>query len=252
VKKIIANIIITVLILSLTYVVHAEGKLTVSVASQTISKGEGTALVNVPVTISNNTGVLGLVLKISYNPAITLTAVEKGAALSTLNYTPPGKYTDNPVKVTWDGIDAEDSSNGEILILTFSVPVTTVCQYDVSVSYDAGNFFDGNMDDIDAVMLNGNINVEESEGGGDLFTSTTTKSELGNFYLFTVSLEKEVDDKKIIIAGYNDAGEMLCAENVDLSTMQVIFAKDTNIDYFKVFVWDSDNCPLTRTEVLNN
>ena len=53
--------------------------------------------VTVPVKLTGNTGICGAVMYITYDEALTLTAVTKGEALPGLAMTPPGDLSKNPV-----------------------------------------------------------------------------------------------------------------------------------------------------------
>ena len=90
--------------------------------------------VTVPVKLTGNTGICGAVMYITYDEALTLTAVTKGEALPGLAMTPPGDLSKNPVKVMFDGLEG-DYSDGVIINLSFDVP-EEVGTYDVAVSYE--------------------------------------------------------------------------------------------------------------------
>ena len=77
--------------------------------------------IEVPITIADNTGVLGMKLEIAFPEELTLTEVKRGSALSRLEFTAPEDLTENPVGVNllWDGLDPEEAekSNGTIAVL---------------------------------------------------------------------------------------------------------------------------------------
>lgn len=78
--------------------------------------------VSVNVSIKDNPGILGSVLRVEYDSKLTLTDAKSGEAFSTLVMTKPGKFG-SPSKFVWDGQDLakEDIKDGVILSLTFNV-----------------------------------------------------------------------------------------------------------------------------------
>lgn len=135
--------------------VQAAGKPVVSVDAISAQAGE---TVTVPIRISNNTGICGATLKVNYDHELTLTGVNVGEAWSTLTMTKPGNFSSNPIRIVWDGMDA-DYSNGIIANLIFTAPQKNG-NYKVSVSYDAGDVMDGNLDAVSLTVIAGSIEVE--------------------------------------------------------------------------------------------
>ena len=60
--------------------------------------------VSVNVSIKDNPGILGSVLRVEYDSKLTLTDAKSGEAFSTLVMTKPGKFG-SPSKFVWDGQD---------------------------------------------------------------------------------------------------------------------------------------------------
>lgn len=150
---------------------YAE-ELTISVDSVTIESGA--EYVELPVYVSgNNQGIAGMVLSVSYDDELVLSGITKGEALSSLMFTPPGKYT-NHCKLLWDGING-DTSNGEIFVLKFCVPENRGT-YAVNVSYKNGGIFDANLDTLSPVIVNGKITVE-SVGSGEIIPEKPDEGE---------------------------------------------------------------------------
>ena len=80
--------------------------------------------VTVDAALKRNSGISGLTVEIVYDAsAMTLTNVERGSALSSLEYlttnTEQG-YSHNPFRINWSG-DENDTSTGTILKMRFSV-----------------------------------------------------------------------------------------------------------------------------------
>lgn len=152
-------LLIVVLLMQLlcisAYAAGANG--TITVDSKTVNAGD--TGVEVQVSLSGNTGILGMRLTIAYPKGLTLTGVTKGTALPSMTFTGPGKLSDNPVSMIWDSAE-NDTTNGELVTLTFDVGAeVTPGDYTVLVSYAPGDVIDGNYDDLDIAIQNGTITV---------------------------------------------------------------------------------------------
>lgn len=117
----------------------------------------GQAQARVPVTLRGNEGIAGMLLIMEHDDAIRLAAIERGDALPTLEFTPPGKLNANPCNLLWDGEKADDS-DGTLIFLVFDVP-ETVGEYFVEIRYRDGGVYDGDLVDIPMTVNSGNIIV---------------------------------------------------------------------------------------------
>lgn len=140
----------------------------VNAASPTITVSSETArpdsTVTVAVDISNNPGIAGMVLSLSHDENLTLVSIENGDALDLLTFTKPGSLT-NPCKILWDGTEG-DTDNGTIMLLTFKIGAdVTAGEYGISLSYSDGTIFDGNLDNVSPVIINGTVSVHEYNPG---------------------------------------------------------------------------------------
>ena len=140
--------------------VKASGIITVSDA-----KAKPGKTVTVKVDLSANKGISNMRLQMSYPEGFTLESIQKGDALSTLFFTPPGKLTANPVNFVWDGTEA-DTSEGCILELTFRIADTVaVGEYSISLSYQKDDVLDGSLEGIDLALQSGTVSVVEFTRG---------------------------------------------------------------------------------------
>lgn len=121
--------------------------------------------VRVTIDIQNNPGIIGAVLTLHYDSALTLVGAEAGGAWSTLTFTNPSEFS-NPCNFVWDGVNNDDFSNGSILVLTFELPagadVDTV--YNISASYTSGNMINADLEAVDMEIVDGSITVIDTEG----------------------------------------------------------------------------------------
>lgn len=137
----------------------AENGETTTITVESIGAKPG-SLVDVDVTIENNPGILGAVLKLTYDKALTLVNVTEGEAFSELEMTKPGTFSAAGCSFGWDGMEPTDT-DGVIMTLTFRVSETAEKneKLNVSVSCKAGDIFDVNSNNIDVEFENGQVIV---------------------------------------------------------------------------------------------
>ncbi|MBQ7572876.1 MAG: hypothetical protein IJT23_01300 [Clostridia bacterium] len=184
-------------------------------------KADALASVNVPITVSHNSGLCGATISVSYDKKLSLTGISKGSALSTLSMTKPGKLSANPFNIIWDGTDP-DNSNGVMAVLTFTVP-NEAGTYDISISYDDGAIVDGSLNTLTPKTVNGSIEV-----GTEICVT------LGNE---TVNLSGNTADGKIIVVSYDKSGTMLLCKFYDTADSITADIAES-ADYVKVLWWD--------------
>ena len=135
-----------------------ESSGTIAIQSVRVQPGKA---VTVRLDLSANKGISNMRPQLSYPDGFTLENIQKGDALSTLFFTPPGKLTANPVNFVWDGTDA-DTSEGCILELTFRVADTvSPGDYKIHMSYQKGDVLDNDLEDIDLTLQDGAVTVAQ-------------------------------------------------------------------------------------------
>lgn len=191
-------------------------------------------VVEIPLTISGNTGIAGAVIKISYDSNLELVDIAQGDAFGSLTYTPPAKMTSNPITLLWDGMKA-DLSNGTLVTLKFKAPVNCGT-YSVSASYDIGGIYDGNMNDIDVAIKNGSIAVTDNG---------TVKCYMNVGVSDTVNIELTGSQEcggSVFVALYDEGDTMLEIESYPASSSVKHKFRDMSAGkYIKVFWWNDDN-----------
>lgn len=137
----------------------AKKQVTLSVQSQTAKPG---ATVDVTVDVKDNPGILGAAVSLKYDEGLTLTDATAGDAFSSLVLTKQGKIQ-SPCKFVWDGqeITADDIKDGTILKLSFKVSDTAKSgeSYKISVSCDAGDMVDADLNAVDVKTEDGEIGI---------------------------------------------------------------------------------------------
>lgn len=153
--KIISFLITMVMIMSLSVTIIKADTVTTITADKVTTDSRN---ISVPIRLSGNPGgICGAAITVSYDKALTLTKIESSEALSSLTMTKPGKLSDNPIKLVWDGLEA-DNTNGVIATLNFTVPQDTGI-YNISISCEDGDVVDGNLSPINVSTENGSITV---------------------------------------------------------------------------------------------
>ncbi|MBQ9062466.1 MAG: fibronectin type III domain-containing protein [Eubacterium sp.] len=160
-KKIlsIVSLVFLLAVVSAMPIFAAETKTTIKV-SEVIAEPEET--VEVLVDISNNTGVLGVTLSVSYADNLELESVTKGNALAQLTMTKPGDLSSNPVNIVWDGEAESDKSNGTIAILKFKAP-KEIGNYPIVITYSPGAIVDDNLQPVEVETIAGSVTVQSEE-----------------------------------------------------------------------------------------
>jgi len=146
-----------------------EEEVEMLVASGSIVVGNVTGkagdTVEVKVTLSDNEGIAGMVLNLTYDEELTLVEAVQGDALPNMAFTAPGDYSKNPVNLVWDAMEA-DASNGHIVTLKFQISEDAEERdYEVNLSYKPGAICDNDMNDVDFTITNGVITVKNYTPG---------------------------------------------------------------------------------------
>lgn len=184
---------------------------TIAVSSVRARAGQ---TITVKVDLSANKGISNMRLQMSYPEGFTLESIQKGDALSTLFFTPPGKLTANPVNFVWDGTEA-DTSEGCILELTFRIADTVaVGEYSISLSYQKDDVLDGSLEGIDLALQSGTVSVVEFTRGDIDGDGVIGMKDLGAL-------------RKYFAGGY-DAGNFVM-EAADLDGDGVVTMKDLGV-----------------------
>ncbi len=136
-------------------------------AKLSISRVEAQAgsTVRVTINVQNNPGIIGALLTIHYDPALTLLQAEVGGAWNTLSFTSPSLFA-SPCNLVWDGVNTADFGNGTIVVLTFSVPagVELGTVYNISATYTSGNMINADLEPVEIEIENGSITIIDSLG----------------------------------------------------------------------------------------
>lgn len=196
-----------------------------SITADTVAATSGQS-VSVPLRISGNTGTCGATLSVHYDSRLVLTNAEKGSALSTLAMTKSGDLSANPIKLVWDGLEA-DSTNGIIATLTFDVPQGDGT-YDITLSYDEGDIVDGELQPVAVRTVNGQIAV------GSLRTVTVSIGDSS-----TTLIGGKNTTGKIYAAYYDSSDTLISIKQYSAESDTITADTVSQAAYSKVMWWES-------------
>lgn len=135
----------------------AAGNPTITVSS---ASGDVDQIVDISVKVSNNPGVVGMKLSVTYDPQLELMGVTDGGLLPGDAHSPT---MSNPYTLTWENESAKTDYkvNGTLAVLSFRIKdtATDAGKYTVSVSYGKGDIVNAANKPVDFICKNGQISV---------------------------------------------------------------------------------------------
>ena len=158
-RKLFALILVLAMVFALAAGARAEeGDPSFVVGSATVDPGEE---FTVPVSVSNNIGVISVVLEITYSEDLTLVKAEDKQLFSDGILSPADS---DPLIASWIMANRTEDhcGNGEILLLTFRMAEDAEpgSKHTVKVEYDPENVFDYKMDNMPFETVDGEITVK--------------------------------------------------------------------------------------------
>jgi len=162
-KRIVSLLLAVVLIVSMLPGTIVSASTTESTAMLTVEEpwANPGGTVDVNLIISENPGVLGATLVVSWDESLTLVADTSGEAFSHMTYTSPSRYTASGTNFVWFGNEVGEAMDGIVLTLTFEVPDTAENNeiLPVWVAYTPGDVVDGNDNDVTFSITDGYVRV---------------------------------------------------------------------------------------------
>ncbi len=156
-KKLSVIAIIVALVLCFSVVAFAD--ITVTVGDVTVEKG--TEFVEVPLVLSNNTGLLGLSFTLSYpDDGLLHEGGVAGTTLQSLDLQLSQNL--NPIRFIYAGLSADDVTNGTLYTVTFAIKDTNaIAEYDIIGKYELAYNATNPDEDIPVTFIPGKISVVE-------------------------------------------------------------------------------------------
>lgn len=115
--------------------------------------------VDLNVVLTDNPGILGATITISWDEKLTLVAAASGEAFGHMTYMPPSRYIASGTNFVWHDKEVKDAIDGTILTLTFTVSEAAQNNdiLPVRVTYTSGDIFDKNDNDVILSITDGYI-----------------------------------------------------------------------------------------------
>ncbi len=137
-------------------------------------KAEPDSSISVPLRITNNSGIAGLCIRITYDTAkLTLTGTENGTALGEAVFLSGGDLNAAPYCLCWDD-DALSNNQGSGLLATlqFQVKPNAEGKADISITVDQDSTFDVDFRNVKFNTRSGTVEIAkaaaEEKRRGDL------------------------------------------------------------------------------------
>lgn len=159
----IVMVISTVYACGITAAVASDSSSEENVSSAAISVSEAWGNpgenVDVELTVTDNPGIQGAIITVSWDERLTLVSTASGEAFSQMEYTAPSQYVASGTNFLWDSNEVENAVDGVILILTFSVSETVQNNeiLPIKVTYVKGDVVDGEDNDVILDITDGSV-----------------------------------------------------------------------------------------------
>ena len=238
----------------------------------------------IPVSISNNTGLAGFDLKLTFdNNYLTPVSIIEGDMLKS------GTFTSNVIQdadlseleyVTATWIDSDNmNEDGTLFIVEFMVndAVEVGQKLPLSLSYDTDAICNSYLADVAAIIENGAVEVVEYASEGDVTGEYVINNVImhdvdnneyeaipvnGEFYVTTSfsAFTEEFTPATVFVSAYDTSDRLISLKNVDVTeedlavgSVKVYFDKTAlAINKLKVFIWDGIGSlkPLAESVVI--
>ena len=119
--------------------------------------------VQVTISISNNPGICTMYIDVAYDSSLTLTRIEDSKLL--VGGLMGKTLSANPITLSWDDstADEDNTSNGVIATLTFTVAEGASGSLPVSVTYNPAQIYNLDLDNITFAVVNGGVTIAGGE-----------------------------------------------------------------------------------------
>ena len=159
----IVMVISTVYACGITAAVASDGPSgeNVSLAAISVSEvwGNPGKNVDVELTVTDNPGIQGATITVSWDESLTLVSTASGEAFNQMTYAAPSKYVASGTNFVWYGNEVGNVVDGVILVLTFRVSETAQNNeiLPVKVTYVKGDVVDGEDNDVILDITDGSV-----------------------------------------------------------------------------------------------
>ena len=133
------------------------------------------------ININNNPGICTIRLAVHYDPLLTLIKVTDSGLLK--ENTLGGDTDSNPYYIMWDESLANENNkgNGVLASLTFKVSdLAAAGNYRVWLTYEKGDIFNLDLEDIDFNLIDGGVKVSNTEAANNAENNTAENNNAEN------------------------------------------------------------------------
>lgn len=129
---------------------------------ETITTSPGIANAEISISVTNNPGILGMLLSVSYDENVMkLVDSKNGVALSPLAFQKPKNYASG-CNFVWYGSETGEVMDGEIMTLLFEISADAENgEYPITISWKDRGIFDGNCDMLNPDIIEGGVVIAE-------------------------------------------------------------------------------------------
>lgn len=128
------------------------------IAVDTLWSASG-SIATVKVTITNNPGVLGATLTLSWDEGLTLLSAENGDAFAGATYQAPSRFNRTGTNFMWYGSDVEEIMDGTVLTLTFQVSDTIDELTALAVNISGSGIYDADGKAVNTQFVSGSVQI---------------------------------------------------------------------------------------------
>ena len=207
--------------------------------------------IEIPVTLSGNTGFSNLAIEIGYDDTVmSLTNAVVNTSIGA-TFTKAQYYTANPYNMSWDSA-SDVSFNGTLVTLTFEITGNVSGDYPVTVDYYKGrngNYIDGNnvnynenFEPLDLGYVSGSVAIAKSAGGSMSVSGLS----------FTVTLDGDTSTGAVYAAIYDSEENIIALKKYDAAdTVRVEFDAGTTGAYVKIMWWNDSLQPMCESQIIS-
>lgn len=121
--------------------------------------------VTVNITVSNNPGILGGTLVVSWADELELVSAQSGAAFEELSYMKPSRFSNTGTNFVWYGDSLTEVMDGTVLKLTFKVSEDMDTLKKLHVNLSGNSMVNTDMARIEASYISGGVQVIDYNPG---------------------------------------------------------------------------------------
>lgn len=115
--------------------------------------------VEMKVDITNNPGILGATLTVSWGEGLNLVDDKNGEAFAGATYQAPSRYVNTGTNFMWYGSELEEVLDGTILKLTFEVSETAEDSDELPVHISCKGVYDENQNPVAVTTIDGRVKI---------------------------------------------------------------------------------------------